>query len=487
MKKIFIYLVVLLFGIFSFGQNVGINTANPDNSSVLDISSTDKGFLLPRVSLDSISGITTPILNPQTSLLVWNTNNLIKDGNGIGPYYFDGTNWNLIFRRGTLDAAYDKGGPGLGRTIIADAGAVKVEGTDGLRVSGTFSIGALVDTELMGAGTRFFFNPRKSSLRAGYASNTEFNDANISNYSAAFGRNNISRGGRVITANENNTTIVVNASAFGFGNTSSDNATFATGNSNTASGNNAVTSGLQNTASGYNSFASGNNNRPNTFNEIAVGTFSKNPAKTDASGTPNVDSQQKMYATDRIFVIGNGTSTATRHDALKILKSGAIEFNEEYTFPTSAPAATQVLYTNGSEVLDWRNNDTDSNYSHVPMYLDDTNFLFNNNGGNINLGNITTSINPVDYIATGSIKVRVIIKYTNRVGTSQVFRLVDDSGTVLAGSGAFTNFTNTSSGGVLVSNEVTITNLNALAIHLNGRNSTAGHSMEIESVYLSIR
>jgi hypothetical protein len=41
----------------------------------------------------------------------------------------------------TLDQAYDQGGPGAGRTINADAGAVNIEGTDGLTVEGCVSIG----------------------------------------------------------------------------------------------------------------------------------------------------------------------------------------------------------------------------------------------------------------------------------------------------------------------------------------------------------
>ncbi len=42
---------------------------------------------------------------------------------------------------GTLDQAYDFGGAGLGRTITADAGAVSIQGTDGLRVNGSIGVG----------------------------------------------------------------------------------------------------------------------------------------------------------------------------------------------------------------------------------------------------------------------------------------------------------------------------------------------------------
>ena len=42
---------------------------------------------------------------------------------------------------GSLDMAYDFGGLGLGRTIIADGGAVNIAGQDGFLVTGTYNQG----------------------------------------------------------------------------------------------------------------------------------------------------------------------------------------------------------------------------------------------------------------------------------------------------------------------------------------------------------
>ena len=54
-----------------------------------------------------------------------------------------------VDRRGnTLDEAYDEGGPGAGRTIVADAGPVNIEGWDGLRVSSTDVMGGVFDITL---------------------------------------------------------------------------------------------------------------------------------------------------------------------------------------------------------------------------------------------------------------------------------------------------------------------------------------------------
>src|ERR1017187_602012 len=76
-----------------FGQSVGIGTSQfvPDASSILEIRSTDKGVLIPRVSLNSTSDILT-IVSPIISLLVYNTNASMTNG-GLGYWYWNGAKW----------------------------------------------------------------------------------------------------------------------------------------------------------------------------------------------------------------------------------------------------------------------------------------------------------------------------------------------------------------------------------------------------------
>jgi len=102
---------VLLIFQLSYSQNgVGINTDGtaPDGSSVLDVKSSDKGFLLPRVALGGTDDASI-ITNPATSLVVYNTTGA---GSGItevfpGFYYNAGTpaspNWKRI-TSGNTDA-----------------------------------------------------------------------------------------------------------------------------------------------------------------------------------------------------------------------------------------------------------------------------------------------------------------------------------------------------------------------------------------------
>ncbi|HOZ52799.1 MAG TPA: hypothetical protein PLU17_13125, partial [Chitinophagaceae bacterium] len=74
-------------------QNIGINQtgATPNASAMLDVSATDKGMLIPRVSLTSTSDLNT-IANPATSLLVYNSNAGMIGGS-VGFYYWNGTAW----------------------------------------------------------------------------------------------------------------------------------------------------------------------------------------------------------------------------------------------------------------------------------------------------------------------------------------------------------------------------------------------------------
>jgi hypothetical protein len=85
MKKI-VFTLLLLPLILQ--AQVGINTTTPDASSMLDINATDKGLLIPRVSIPNLNAA-SPITAPATSLLVYNTNTTT----GAGFYYWDGTKW----------------------------------------------------------------------------------------------------------------------------------------------------------------------------------------------------------------------------------------------------------------------------------------------------------------------------------------------------------------------------------------------------------
>ncbi len=96
------FFIFLFFASTQMLAQVGINTTNPDASSILDISSSDKGLLVPRVSLSNVTLTSLDGSNTAANgLLIWNTNASTTGGAGIGYYYFNGTTWEKITTNNT--------------------------------------------------------------------------------------------------------------------------------------------------------------------------------------------------------------------------------------------------------------------------------------------------------------------------------------------------------------------------------------------------
>ncbi|MBX7107430.1 MAG: hypothetical protein K1X61_02160 [Chitinophagales bacterium] len=98
MKKIIILLVLFLTGgaiqqssaqnTFPSSGAAGIGTTTPNGSSLLDISSTSKGVLLPRMTKTQRDGIAAPT----EGLLIYQTNSQ------PGFYYYDGSSWKSVLQ-----------------------------------------------------------------------------------------------------------------------------------------------------------------------------------------------------------------------------------------------------------------------------------------------------------------------------------------------------------------------------------------------------
>jgi hypothetical protein len=467
---------------YSINAQVGIGTTSPDNSAVLDLFASDKGILIPRVSLSNINITMLDGVNvASTSLLIWNTNPSTVGGSGVGFYFFNGSNWTKLdgFIGNTLDQAYDNGGAGLGRTIIADTNPVRINGNDGFLVTGTFGTGSTLD--VTGAGTRAFFYPKKAAFRTGFVDGTQWDDANIGDYSFATGRNTRATGMYSMAVNENNLASGQSSSAFGVSSTASGQNSFSAGNSTQASGFNSFATGKSSIASGDNTFTTGNNSQALSFTEVAGGSF--NSLYTPAS-------INSFNIADRAFVIGNGTGFGNRKDAFEVWKDGRVIINDAYTLPTTDGAANQVLTTNGAGTVTW-SNDSSSIVSNS-LYAADASYLLTSIAA-IDLPGFETSIIPTLYNSVGNIQIKVIVRYTAKaVGSLEEFRLRAHDGTTqsfpITFPPTFTwTTTATQSGGVVTSDWK---NWNAgtlpLELHLQGRTS-AGGSMTIQNVYILIK
>ena len=93
MKKI-IFTIVLSVTVstISFAQNVGIGTTAPDASALLELSSTSKGLLPPRMT----AAQKTAIVSPKTGLIIYQTD-LAR-----GLYIYDGTAWTAANASGNF-------------------------------------------------------------------------------------------------------------------------------------------------------------------------------------------------------------------------------------------------------------------------------------------------------------------------------------------------------------------------------------------------
>lgn len=77
--------------IFDNGVSVGVNTITPNASSLLDLTSTDKGLLIPRMTTVQRNAIGSPA----TSLIIFNTTTNAYE-------YFDGLTWKVLPNRDDL-------------------------------------------------------------------------------------------------------------------------------------------------------------------------------------------------------------------------------------------------------------------------------------------------------------------------------------------------------------------------------------------------
>ena len=69
MRKVLLLFIILTAHSFSFAQNIGIGTSTPNSKALLDVSSTSKGVLFPRLNTQQRDAIT----NPPDGLHIYNT------------------------------------------------------------------------------------------------------------------------------------------------------------------------------------------------------------------------------------------------------------------------------------------------------------------------------------------------------------------------------------------------------------------------------
>ena len=145
-------------------NNVGIGTTTPNASAALDVSSTGKGLLIPRM----LSSQRSAIASPATVLLVYQTDVT------AGFQYYTGTAWaslgsGAFFKVSTADSNHIiySSNANYGKNFLVNAESVNYDGSG-------------IDTKMM-------FIPGKYAFRAGSIYSKNWDMYSIGNYSAAMG------------------------------------------------------------------------------------------------------------------------------------------------------------------------------------------------------------------------------------------------------------------------------------------------------------
>jgi hypothetical protein len=136
MKQLFTFMLTLCiigFANLATAQQIIVTDdasyTTPASGSMLDVKSTSKGFMPPRVALTSLTDVST-IASPATGLMVYNTGAGTLTEKGI--FYWNGTSWVKALIGGSGGTNY---------LSIADDGTVTLHGTattyDDLRVDGS--------------------------------------------------------------------------------------------------------------------------------------------------------------------------------------------------------------------------------------------------------------------------------------------------------------------------------------------------------------
>jgi len=294
MKKITFEILFLFFAFCSMAQNVAINaTGNaPDGSAMLDVQSTNKGLLIPKMGQAQRIAIS----NPATGLLLYQT-----DGTA-GFYYNSGTPASPVWT--ALSSAFS-GGWSLTGNSGTNSSINFLGTTDNKPLN--FRINNLYAGQLH-AGTGNVF----VGLKAGQNNTTGFSNIAIGN-------------GALFSNTDRSNLVAIGDSALynnGTGASQADDANF-----NTALGSKALfsnTTGFYNTATGFNSLS---NSTTGNWN-AAFGSYS---LYNNTTGTDNT-------------ALGNGT---LRNNSIGInntaVGSGSLYYNVTGNQNTAVGAGALVL------------------------------------------------------------------------------------------------------------------------------------------------
>lgn len=249
--------------------------------------------------------------------------------------------------------------------------------------------------------------------------NTSFGENNITsgNYTLAIGKNNLVNDSGIVIGSGNLLTGLygnialgnynqpdgVYTTTIGFANRASNIFSFAAGYNSQAINQGAVAIGMNNYAGAEYSAAFGYNNRVNSPGGTVVGMF---------------NDPFDNLTQDRIFQVGNGSSSFTRSNAMTILSNGNVgigtvtpnaTFNVVgnvslqggfFQFVNGTEGTGRVLTSNATGIANWQ----DPSLLWPQFWSSNVNDIYNNNTGNVGIGT-TTPVSPLSFASTAGNKI----------------------------------------------------------------------------------
>ena len=250
------FLILFSFVSLQTYSQVGIGTTAPDESSILDIQSTNKGVLFPRIDLGA-----TNIPNPAKGLVVWNTD-LLNGELNTGLFFWNGSAWLSLVSNEKLNTEINNIETAAGGSGWADGGNNATTG-DFIGTTNYVPLEFRVNDQQVG-----YFDPV-----GGMALGSEAN-AN-QNKSIAIGDHaDSSTSIEAIAVGSQSNASGYRSTSIGTYSQSSLNNSIAIGTNANASGENSIAIGDNTSASAQNSTAIGHNASADQANTVILGDIS---------------------------------------------------------------------------------------------------------------------------------------------------------------------------------------------------------------------
>ncbi|MBL7890350.1 MAG: tail fiber domain-containing protein [Bacteroidia bacterium] len=239
-------------------------------------------------------------------------------------------NQDLVVKTNNTERLRITSGGRIGVGISSPTASLHIIGNDGLIAEGTFGAGALPPT---GVGTRMMWHPRKAAFRAGGVNGTQWNDANIGNYSFAAGYNTrasgaystslgvgaVASGANALAACENSQASGVSSVAIGLAAIASGPYSVALGRAPQATDSFAVAIGYHSIASANYAMAFGDETVANGVHSITfgyransnskIGCFNFSDASSTISTLNTADNQFMVRASGGVIFYSNSAMT----------------------------------------------------------------------------------------------------------------------------------------------------------------------------------